>query len=89
MKTGYPVLEVIQLNHPNAHTTSFAILDCYCSPPPETVQLNLMVDIMTEVACRISGGGRSGGTDSENLQHWLLRFREASIDLKVVFAYFT
>ena len=30
-----------------------------------------------------------GGTDSVSLQHWLLRFREASGDLRLIFGDFT
>ena len=45
--------------------------------------------MVTAVAGRLSGGAGTGRTDLVYLQHWLLRFRAASGELRLIVGDFT
>ena len=77
-KTGDRVLEVLRAKHPEARTPTAACLESYTERPPELTPVNNTDDRVTAVAGRLSGGARTGGTDSVLLQHWILRFGAAS-----------
>ena len=40
--------------------------------------------MVTVVAGRLSGEAGLGGTDSVSLQHWLLRFGAASVEIRLI-----
>ena len=61
-------------------------MDSYWVTLNEQVHLNHNLYKVTVVAWRLSGGSSPGGTDSVILQHWLLRFGEASTNLRLVVA---
>ena len=46
--------------------------------------MDIMEDMVTAVAGRLSGGGGPRGTDSVSLQQWLLRFDAASAELRLI-----
>ena len=77
-------MEVLRTNHPDAFPKTAASLDSYPDLPPELVPVDITNDAVMEVAGRLSGGARPGGTDSVRLQHWLLRFGEASAELRLI-----
>ena len=71
-------MEVLCSKHLEAQTTTATRLDSYPDRPLELTPLNITDDTVTAVAERLSGGAGPVGTDSVLLQHWLLRFGEAS-----------
>ena len=73
---------------PDAHTPSAASLDAYPNNPPEIVPVDITDDVVVAVAGRLTGVAGTGGTDSVSLQHWLLRFRAASSELRLIVAEF-
>ena len=77
-KTGELVMEVLCTKNLDARLPSVKILDAYPENPPEMVAVYITEDVVTAVAGRLSGGAGPGGTELVSLQHWLLRFREAS-----------
>ena len=84
-KTGDRVLEVLRTKHPEARTPTLACLESYTGRPPELTPVDITDDTVTAVAGRLLGGAITGGTDSVSLQHWLLRFGAASVDLRLIF----
>ena len=66
-KTGELVMEVLRTKHPDARPLSAASLDAYPDNPPEMVPVNIMDDVVSAVAGRLSGGAGPGGTDSVSL----------------------
>ena len=60
---GEPVLGVLQVKHPEAHSPSAKILDSYSIFPPKIVSLNLTEDIAMEVTRCLSGGDGPGSTN--------------------------
>ena len=66
-KTGDQVMEVLRSNHPEARTPTAASLDSYPNRPLDLTPVDITDDTVTEVAGRISGGARPGGTDSVSL----------------------
>ena len=65
-----------------------ACLDAYPNNPPEMVPVDIIDDVVTAVAGRLSGGAVTGGTDLVSLQNWLLRFGVASKKLRLLVAEF-
>ena len=86
---GERVIEVLYTMRPDAWTSTAASLELYPDRPPEIVPIDITDETVTAVAGRISGGGGPGGTDSVSLQHWLLRFGEASGELRLIVGKFT
>ena len=83
-KTGDRVMEVLRAKHPEAQTPTAASLDSYPDRPPELTPVDITNDTVTAVAGRLSGGSGPGGTDLVSLQHWILRFRAASEELRLI-----
>ena len=54
------------------------ILDSHLGCPTKISQLELIVDMVTEVARHISGVTGPVGMDSMCLQNWILQFEEAN-----------
>ena len=81
-KRGDRVLEVLRVKHPESPTPTAAFLGSYTGRPPELTPVDIIDDMVTAVAGRLSGGAGPGGTDSVSLQHWLLRFVAASAELR-------
>ena len=50
------------------------------------VPVGITDDVVSAVAGRLLGGAGPGGTDSINMQHWLLRFRAESRALRLIVA---
>ena len=70
--------------HPEARTPASASLDSYPGRPTELTPVDITKDTVTAVAGRLSGGDGTGGTDSVSLQHWLLRFGAASVEIRLI-----
>ena len=50
--------------------------------------MGITEDVVKLVACKLSGIACTGGTDSEALQGWLLKFREDRKKLRISVKYF-
>ena len=50
--------------------------------------MDLTKDKVIEAERRLSGGARTGDTDSVSLQHYIIQFGEASGDLRLIVTYF-
>ena len=83
-KTGERVMEVLCTKHPDARPPLAACLDAYPNNPPEMFPVNITDDVVSAVAGRLLGGAGTGGADLVCLQHWLLRFRAASGELRLI-----
>ena len=83
-KMGNRVLEVLRTKHPEARTPTAACLDSYTGRPPELTPVDITDNMVTAVAGRLLGGAGPGGTDSVSLQHCLLRFGTASVELRLI-----
>ena len=88
-KTGDPVMDVLRSKQPEARTPTAASLDLYPDRPPELTPVDITDDMVTAVAGQLSGGAGPGRTESVSLQHWLLRFRAASRELRLIVGDFT
>ena len=77
-------MEVLHIKHPDACLPTAAILDTYPDRPPELVPVDINDDTVTEMKGRIYGGAGTGRTDSVILQHWLLRLRVTSGELRLI-----
>ena len=82
-------MKVLCSKHQEARTPNAASLDLYSNCPTELTPVDIMDDTVTEVVGQLSGGGGPGGTDLVSLQHWLLRFRSASGELRLIVRDFT
>ena len=60
-QTGYQVMEVLHIKHPEARTPTAASLDAYPGRPLELTLVDITNDTVMAVAGRLSGGGRTGG----------------------------
>ena len=83
-KTGDQVVEVLREKHPEARAPTLSSIYSYPNQPPELVPVEITDNTVTAVARRLSGGAGPGGKDSVSLQHWLLRFRAASGELRLI-----
>ena len=61
----------------------------YPEHPPELVPVDITNDTVTAVAGQLSGGAWPRGKEPVSLQHWLLRFRAASEELRLIVTDFT
>ena len=77
-------MKVLHAKHPEARTPTAASLESYPEQPPGLTLVDIIDDTVTAVTGRILGGDGQGGTDSVSLQHWLLRFRAASGELRLI-----
>ena len=77
-------MEVLRAKHPEAQTPTAASLDSYPDRPPDLTPVDITDDTVTAVVGRLSGGSGPGSTGSVLLQHWLLRFRAASGELRLL-----
>ena len=77
-------MEVLHTKHPGACTPTAASLDSYPGRPPELTMVVINKDTVTVVTGRLSGGARPGGIESVYLQHWLLWFKAASGELRLI-----
>ena len=89
-KTGRPVAEVLQENHPDmrvplVENPACASFEEY-GDAPETVPLNFTEDDVTWVASKISGAAGALGAEAMELCYWLLCLECASEDFRVVIA---
>ena len=74
----------MRTKRPDARPLATASLETYMHRPPDLVPVEITNNTVTEVAGRLSGGAGPGGTDSVSLQHWLLRFGAASMELRLI-----
>ena len=79
--TWETVLPVLLSKHPEARPETAAILYIYEAPPPEMVQLDVTAETVSDAGRWISGGSGPGGTNMVSLQHWILRYRDARVEL--------
>ena len=86
---GERVMEVLRTKNPEACPPTAASMDSYPDRPTELIPVDIINNMVTEVAGRLSGGAGPGGTDSVSLQHWLLQFRAAIGELRLLVADFT
>ena len=80
---------VLRTKNPESRPPTASSLDPYPDCPPELVHVEITDDMLTEVAGQLYGGAGQGGTDSVSLQHWLLRFGAASMELRLIVADFS
>ena len=59
-KTGDRVMEVLRTKHPNKRPLSAASQDTYTGRPPELVPVDIMNNMVTEVAVHLSRGAGTG-----------------------------
>ena len=79
--TGETVLPVLRSKHPEARPETAAILYRYEGDPPEMVQLDVTAETVSDAGWWIFGGSGPGGTDMVSLQHWILWYRDARVEL--------
>ena len=87
-KSGDSVEAVLKSKHPDARTPTAETLPKY-NNLPDFVDVDITEDSVEKVARRLSGSAGVGGTDIHALQHWLLRFSNASRKLRQALADFT
>ena len=89
-KTGQPIAEVLQEKHPDMHISPVENPACVAfkeyGEVPETVPLDFTESDMTLVASKLSGNTGYLGAEAIDLINWILRFRCASEELRVVVA---
>jgi hypothetical protein len=73
-KTGRPVLEVLRGKHPPMRDPAPNLQDPDHGDVPKPVPVEIMGDVVEDVASRLSGGAGPGSTDAVDLKNWLLRF---------------
>ena len=82
-KTGKPVSEVLHSKHPAAHPPGSLPVYEEC---PELVDLDITGDTVLKTASKLKGAAGAGGTDSEAIASWLLKFGTYSQRLRNVLA---
>ena len=88
-KTGNRVMEVLRTKHPEALSPTAAKLDSYLDRPTDIFPVDITNDMVTAVEEQLSGGARTGDTDSVSLQRWLLCLWAASGEMQLIVAEFT
>ena len=81
-KTGEPVLDVFWAKNIETYAPLASSLNSDSG-------VDLPEDTVIEVMRSLSGGANTEGTDSVILQHWLLCFGEASVELRQISVEFT
>ena len=87
-KTGERVMEVLRTKHPDARPSNESSLDMYLDRSPELAPVDITNNMVKEVSGWLSEWAGTGGADSVILQHWLLHFRIASRELRLIAADF-
>ena len=87
-KTGRPVADVLREKHPDmcvtpAENPTCAAFKVY-EEVPETVPLDFTEDEVTWVASKLSGAAGALGVEAIELRNWLLCFRCASEELRII-----
>ena len=89
-KTRRPVAEVLREKHLDMRVSPVEKPTCAAfkeyEEVPETVPLNFTEDDVTWAASKLYGTAGSMGAEAMELRNWLLRFRCASEELRVVVA---
>jgi hypothetical protein len=88
IKTGKPVIDVLQSKHPEARVPDAEDLQHY-NETPEFVDVDITADTVESVARKLSGSAGPGGIDSVGLSHLLLQFGKTSYKLREAVADFT
>ncbi len=87
-KTGESVIDVLRSKHPDARVPDASELEDY-EVTPDFVDLDITEEVVEKVARRLSGSAGPGGSDAQSIQHWLLRFGQASQGLRKAVSEFT
>ena len=87
-KTGDTVLDVLQSKHPEAQIPDAKNFKAY-ETCPDLPDLDITEEVACTVARRLWGSAGPGGSDATAVQQWLLRFGEASSELRKASAEFT
>ena len=89
-KTGRPVADVLREKHPDMRSPPVENPTCAASEVyeevPKTVPLDFTEDDVTWVVLKLSGAADALGAEAMELRNWLLRFRCASEELRVIVA---
>ena len=88
-KTRDRVMEVLRSKRPEAWTPTVESQDSYPDCPPDLTPVYITDYTVKAVVGRLSGRAGPGRTDLVSLQHWLLRFRAASRELRLIVGDFT
>ena len=75
------VTSVLEGKHTCEKNSSCATLEMY-EETPIFIPVNIMEEAVESVMQNVLGSSRPGGTESEALQGWLLKFREGSTRLR-------
>ena len=90
IKTGRPVAEVLREKHPDMRVPPVENPTCAAfeeyEDVPETVPLDFTEDDVMWVASKLSGPEGALGAEAMELRNWLLCFRCASEEFRVVVA---
>ena len=79
-------MEVLQEKHLEARPEMDASFNRSTGAPPALVPLDITAYTVTKLVCLISDGSGPGGTNEAILQNWLLRYGEASAELRKIVA---
>ena len=89
-KTGRPVADVLREKYPDMRVPPVENPTCVAfevyEDVPKAVPLNFTEDNVTWVASKLSGASGALGVEAMELRNWLLRFRCASEEFRVVVA---
>ena len=66
---------VLEGKHPHEEFSSCVTLETY-EETPTFIPINITEEAVESVACKLSGASGPGGTDSEALQGWIMKFGE-------------
>ena len=83
------VMKVLRIKHPDTSPPSSSSLESYTVKPSELFPVDTKEDTVTEIVGLLSRGSGLRGTHWVSLQHWILRFREASGELRLTVVDFT
>ena len=86
-KTGDTVKEVLESKHPKLRVPDISFMEKY-DTLPDSVEIDITADTVESMARRLIGSAGPGGTDTSDLQHWLLRFGGASVEFRKAVAEF-
>jgi len=95
MKTGRPVLEVLQEKHPKLRDPPLdtddenGAFETYEEGAPAIVPVDITANTIESIATKLSGGAGLGGMDAVDLRNWLLRYGAESQALREEMAQWT
>jgi hypothetical protein len=88
-KTDRPILAVLKIKHPamqdpapDMTDPNWGSFEPYKEETPTHVPVVITGEVVEQVASHLSGGAGSGGTDTVDLQNWLLPFGAKSKRLR-------